>query len=386
MKKWIKYSLFVLFALVIIFLALPGFLRRALIHTNADIDDYKIFENRTIQAGQAQAWEMHPMFNQLKWDAKYNDEFFALKPVAFLMVKDDCILLEDYYDGYGTSSLSNSFSMAKSIISLLIGIAIDDGYIKSVHQSVKDFLPDFAVANYENLTIEHLLTMSSGLDWDEAYSSAFSITTKAYYGRDLKALLQPIGLKEEPGIRNDYVSGNTQLLAFILEKATGKTVSEYASEKLWKPIGAEHDALWSLDHKNGIEKAYCCFNTNARDYARLGQLVLHDGNWKGQQIISADYVITATKAASHLKKDDGTPLDNYGYQFWVTNHRGYEIPYFRGILGQYIFVIREYNTVVVRLGHKRADERRDDIPVDVFLYLDMALDMLESLHKEEAPL
>lgn len=383
MKKWIKILLIVVICLGILVLIMPGYLRRALIYTNVGIDDYTIFENREIVASQPQELELHPFYNQLKWDNKYNDEFFSYGPIAFLILKDDCILLEDYYEEYGPESLSNSFSMAKSIVSLLIGIAIDEGKIKDVNQPVKDFLPDFEAAKSGELTIEHLLTMSSGLDWDEAYSSAFSITTKAYYGQDLEGLLKPLGLIEKPGVTNNYVSGNSQLLAMIINKATGKTVSEYASEKLWGPIGASHNALWSLDDKDGIEKAYCCFNSNARDFARLGLLVLNEGNWHGKQIISSEYINKATQAASWLKKPDGSPVDNYGYQFWTINHRGHQIPYFRGILGQYIFIIKDYNAVVVRLGNKRAKLRKNDIPIDILLYLDMSLDLLEQYEKNE---
>jgi len=182
-----------------------------------------------------------------------------------------------------------------------------------------------------------------------------------------------------PGEKTVYLSGNTQVLAHVLQVATNKTLAEYATEKLWKPLGAKHDALWSLDAEEGREKAYCCFNSNVRDFARLGQLVLQKGNWKGQQLIPEAYIEEATAPASELKAQwaEGTN-DYYGFQFWYLEYKGHKIPYMRGILGQYIFVIPEKNSVVVRLGHKRDKEKGEYYaPKDAFLYLDAALEILE---------
>jgi CubicO group peptidase (beta-lactamase class C family) len=126
--------------------------------------------------------------------------------------------------------------------------------------------------------------MSAGVEWDESYSSLFSKTTQAYYGKDLWKLALTEKLIEKPGVRFNYQSGVSQILAFVLQKATDKNISDYASEKLWTPMEAEEDALWSLDRKDGHEKAYCCFNTNARDFARFGQLILNKGVWDGDQV------------------------------------------------------------------------------------------------------
>ena len=142
-------------------------------------------------------------------------------------------------------------------------------------------------------------------------------------------------------------------------------------------MGPSHDALWNLDSENGMEKAYCCFNSNARDFARWGQLVLNNGSWDGKQLISSSYLEEALSPADYLKDEEGNPLDYYGYQWWIINYRGYSIPYMRGILGQYVFPIREKNAVVVRLGHKRSDELIGPNRKDIFVYLDAALELLE---------
>jgi CubicO group peptidase (beta-lactamase class C family) len=154
-------------------------------------------------------------------------------------------------------------------------------------------------------------------------------------------------------------------------------VSEYASLKLWQPLGAQQNALWSLDKENGHEKAYCCFNATALDFAKIGQLILNKGKWNGQQLISEAYLQQATQPADHLKSESGSAVDFYGYQFWIIQHKGMRIPYARGILGQYIFVIPQKNAVVVRLGKKRRTDRVGEHPSDVLLYLDAAFSVLK---------
>ncbi|MFO7828665.1 MAG: serine hydrolase [Bacteroidales bacterium] len=375
MKKIVRIYTPIFLLLIFLWLVFQPnpFFRNAIIYTTADIDDYKLFENRVVKAGQHQPWKIAEGFNQ------YNlrpDDITLLKKfqtTAYLIVKDTALLFE-FYDGQFTdSTLSNSFSMAKSIVSLLIGIAIDEGKINSVNDPIHDYLPEFNPKNNNSITISHLLTMSSGLKWNESYYNPFSVTTKAYYGNNLKKLVLKTKSKEKPGVKFEYLTANTQLLAIILEKVTQKTLSEYASEKLWQPLGAKYDALWSLDQKNGIEKAYCCFNSNARDFARIGQLILNNGKWGNQQIISPDYLAKALTPASYLIDDDEKPVDFYGFQWWIGQHNDSIFYYARGILGQYIIAIPSENMVVVRLGHQRSRNRVNHHPEDIFDYIDLAI-------------
>jgi len=383
MKKILKIvsiTLLILILVPVLLTFLPGYsyLRTAVVYQNADINDYEIFENRVIEKGEEQPWKEAKNFNEKQPTESQMKELEKYKSVAFLVIQNNEIKYEKYWDSYGRGSKSNSFSMAKSVVALLIGIAIEEGHIDSVGQKVGDFLPQFAEGENNSMTIKDLLTMSSGLDWDESYGSPFSITTKAYYGSDLEALIKELKVVETPGKEWKYLSGNTQVLAFILKAATGKSISEYASEKLWKPLGAENDALWSLDKKDGDEKAYCCLNTDARDFARLGQLVLQKGKWNDKQIVPEKYIEEAITPAEYLTNSEtGEKLDFYGYQFWILNYNDTKIPYFRGILGQYIFVIPEKNAVVVRLGHERSDEYRKSAPIDVYTYLDIAYSLLD---------
>src|SRR3954468_14742033 len=250
------------------------------------LTEYKIFDNREVKAGNYQKWSISKNYNSKRISPQQASDFAQLQTIAYVVVKNDSLIHEQYWDGFGEDSYTNSFSMAKSFVSILVGMAIDEGKIKSVDQPVGDFLPEFKTGEKSILTIKHLLTMSSGIDFDEDYVNPFAYPAQAYYGSDLRKLTFRYKTKSEPGKEFIYLSGNTELLSFILSKATGKTISEYASEKLWKPLGAKNSAFWSLDHKNGEEKAYCCFNSNATDFARIGELYLDSGKWNGQQLIS----------------------------------------------------------------------------------------------------
>jgi CubicO group peptidase (beta-lactamase class C family) len=350
--------------------------------TGPSIDEYQIFDNREVAAGTYQAWKRSKLINSKSIPTDLQKSFEEMGTIAYVIVKDDSIIHEQYWDGYGEDSHTNSFSMAKTFTSILIGIAIDEGKIKSVDEPVSDFLPEFKEGEGAKLTVKSLLTMSSGINFDENYVNPLAYPAAAYYGNDLHALTAKYAVTEEPGKTFKYLSGNSVLLAFILEKATGKKLADYASEKLWKPIGAKNSAFWSLDHKDGAEKAYCCFNSNAPDFARIGQLFLDSGKWNGTQVVSADYAMNSVKVADLMVPDavNGGPAtknDQYGYAWWIIpNYKGHYVFYARGILGQYILCIPDKKMVVVRLGRKRLKpEPGEDHPKDVFNYLDAAMEM-----------
>lgn len=338
------------------------------------IDEYQIFDNNIVEAGEQQVWPQGKNYNAAQLPEslkKLNEE---LESIAFLIIQHDSIRYEEYWDGYTPSSTTNSFSAAKTFVSILCGIAIEEGYIKSEEQLVKDFFPQYD----ERLKIKHLLTMSSGINFDEHYKNPLAYPAQAYFGKNLRPLTLSYEVKKEPGKEFRYLSGNTALLAFIIKKATGRSISEYASEKLWKPMGANHHAFWSLDHKGGDEKAYCCFNANARDFARFGQLYLDSGKWKGEQLVPSSYVLKSIQAAPLIDAElDGKKNDRYGYSWWLMQDHHLNIFYARGILGQYIIVIPEKDMVIVRLGKKRAATYDQGHPLDVYEYIDAALAMYE---------
>jgi CubicO group peptidase (beta-lactamase class C family) len=348
----------------------PDYIGKAIMNGHARINNYRIFENRLVQNAAPIPWQHDSLYNIQKLDKVYQSIFDTYGTTAFVVIRNKKIVHEEYWDGASDTTRSNSFSMAKSMVSLLIGSLLDEGKIKSLDQPITDFLPEFKNTNGFTLRIKDLLTMSSGIDWDEGYSSLFSPTTKAYYGSQLEKQMLELRIINQPGKVFNYQSCDTQLLSLIIEKITGKTLSEFASEKLWKPLGAEHPALWSLDHEGGIEKAYCCFNSTATDFARIGQMVLDSGQFNNRQIISKAYIKQATTPAKWIKGEDGNPLNYYGYQFWLLTHKGQKVVYARGILGQYIFIIPSLNAVAVRLGTARSEKRVNDLPEDIFTYLD----------------
>ncbi|WP_162428537.1 serine hydrolase domain-containing protein [Pontibacter pudoricolor] len=353
-----------------------NYVYKALVYNFADIDDNLIFDQRTVDApGKAQPWPQAANYNKVVFPEKLQQLHEELESVAFLVIHRDSILHEQYWDGYSDESLSNSFSVAKSIVSILVGAALRDGAIKTIDQPVADFLPSFKEGNKKKITIKHLLMMSSGLNWDESYANPLSITTEAYYGTNLKKVIKRLEAVEEPGKQFSYKSGDTQILGMVVEAATGKSLSRYAEDKLWKPLGAEHDAEWSVDNPTSIEKAYCCFFSNARDFARIGKLYLNNGIWNGDTIVDPAYVRESI-TPNGLFNASGKPAD-YGYQWWLLpNYKGQNIFYARGILGQYIIVIPEKDVIIVRLGKKRGD-RINGHPIEVLAMIDAVNEVVE---------
>ena len=318
-------------------------------YTSSYINDFVYFPADTILADQHEEWLVSKNYNK-SYTAKYINQFHEeLGSIAFIVIQNDSIHYEKYWQGYSGDSMSNSFSMAKSWVSTLIGVAIKEGYIKNVNQKACDFLPDFCTENKSKITIKHLLTMSSGLNWKEDYYNPIGQTAEAYYGNNLKKLIMNLKCIDPPGKVFKYHSSCTQLLTFILEKATGKTISKYASEKLWRPMGAKHPALWNTDREGGDEKGFCCINSNARDFARIGKLYMNFGNWNGNQILDSAYVKNAT-LASNILDENGKKNKKYGYQFWIANYKNMPVYYARGFHGQYTICIPEKNIIIVRLG------------------------------------
>lgn len=376
-KKIVLAIVAFLLLIVVIYFSLPKYAQIALIYQKVGINDYPIFENRIVKKTTAQPWKVNDAFTKIKLDDNTLNKFNELQTIAYLVIKDNEIIFEQYWDGYGTQSHTNSFSMAKSIVSLAIGAAIDDGYIESVFQPISAFIPEYKTEQNEELQIRDVLSMSSGLSWDESYGSLFNRTTEAYYGKDIRKLIYSLEVIEEPGKEFKYLSGNTQLLAMVVEAATGKKLSDYVAEKFWQPMGAENEALWSLDNVDGMEKAYCCFNSNARDFARWGQLILNQGVWNNDTLISPEYISAAIKPAQHLVDETGNNIDYYGFQWWIQHINNWDIPYMRGILGQYVFAIPEENAVIVRLGHNRTSEKKNHHPLDTWLYVETATQIIE---------
>lgn len=347
------------------------YIYKTLIYTYPNIDDIGLFDTRSIDDTTGVPWPNAASYNK---DSLPIETIAALEEnesVAFLVIKNDSVVHEQYWDHYSVNQLSNSFSMAKSIVSILAGIAIHEGYF-SLDDSVGKFFPHFNKGMNAKLKVKNLLEMSSGLNWDEAYNSIFSKTTKAYYGTDLKDQVLSLNVIREPGTKFEYMSCNTVLISLIISKTTGMTISEFASRKLWKPILATDVAYWSLDHNEGLEKSYCCFYSCARDFARIGKLYMDSGAWNGNQLVPKDFV-KYSLTPNHIPDETGNPTDYYGAHWWLMNYKGHEIFYARGIQGQYIISIPDERMIIVRLGNKRGNKDKDGHYDDMKKYLDGAL-------------
>jgi CubicO group peptidase (beta-lactamase class C family) len=260
------------------------------------------------------------------------------------------ILFERYYAGYSESTPSLSFSMAKSFLSLLIGIAIDEGYIESIHARVTDFVPELAVNGYDQVTVKHLLQMTSGMRYLEN-DNPFGIHPRFYYTQRLEYEILRLKLKEQPGLRFQYKTGENALLALILTRALGEmTITEYTQERIWTPLGMEYDGAWSIDHAgNGLEKSGCCLTATARDFAKIGRLYLHNGSWNGKQIVPSSWVEQSTA----VDTSEGS-VWNYQYQWWLASEGDGDF-YASGHLGQYLYVNPHEQLIIVRLGTSKGN-------------------------------
>jgi CubicO group peptidase (beta-lactamase class C family) len=207
-----------------------------------------IFPKTTIsKASQKSTLINSSEYNTYKFSGKDSQLMKELETKAFLVLRGDTVLYESYYGDHTKETVSNSFSAAKTVVALLIGIALEEGKIKSLDEPVRNYIPAFKTGGKEKITIRHLLMMSSGLDWEESASNPLSENAESYYGWNLRDLVTNQNAIEPPGKKFNYQSGNSQLLGYIVEKATGKSVSEYTQEKIWKVIGTGHDAYWSMD-------------------------------------------------------------------------------------------------------------------------------------------
>ena len=347
------------------------------VHT---IHDYKTHPVRVVESGDApQAWPYDSAYNQKQIPQEFMTIIDSNDTHAFLVIQDGKLLYEKYWDGYDSAKISGSFSAAKSIISLLIGIAIDEGKIKSVDEPAGNYLPHFKTNGLDKVRIKDLLTMSSGTNYNEGDKSYFSMNAYGYYGDDEEYMVNMMEKKEAPGVYWQYRSGDTQVLGLIVEKVFGQSISALVSERFMQTMGANADALWLLDGAEKHEKAFCCFNAVARDYAKFGQLVLNKGNWNGKQLVSEKYIAEATTPATSLKDrtENNQPVDFYGYQYWMVNHNGVHAIAQNGLFGQYVYIIPEKNAVVVRLGESKVTKPIHHHQPENFTYIDAALSLLK---------
>ncbi|MBX7254839.1 MAG: beta-lactamase family protein [Candidatus Hydrogenedentes bacterium] len=321
-------------------------------HGPSGVRDYRIFNSKTIKCGpapfqfatssQVATVPARVSFGDKK-DADLDDVLERSNSLAFLVVHNGQIVLERYFAGHSRDSISLAFSMSKSVVSILVGCAIDDGLIGSIDDPVTKYVPELAGRGFEQVTLKHLLQMTSGLDYVEA-DNPFGLHSRLYYCEScIQDSVSHFRLAETPGTRFIYKSGDNILLAAVLRRALKtENISAYLERRVWKPVHMEHDALWITD--GDVEKTWCGLAATARDFAKLGMLYLMDGEWEGQRIVSADWV-------QHARSIDESDGASWEYQFqWWRPFRDRTHFMMAGHLGQYVYVNPDTNTVVVRLG------------------------------------
>lgn len=254
---------------------------------------------------------------------------------SFLIIQNDSIKFEHYGEKFNASTLHSSYSIAKSFTSALIGIAIEEGFIKGEQEKVIDYIPELAnTPQAEKLTIEHLLNHTSGIKY------SLAIDGKIYYGRNALNALDRIKFEHEPGTKQHYLNINVELLGIILKRATKMAPSKYLEEKIWKPIGMCSNGIWSIDKKNELEKTFCCMGATTLDYAKFGRLFLNEGVWGGQQIISKDWYDKSIRR-------DTTEGSSFNYNYcWHIGLKEYGDFMAIGMYKQHIYINPEKKLII----------------------------------------
>ena len=278
------------------------------------------------------------------------DDFLARTHTrALVVVQDGKIAYEHYADGFAPSSRFASFSVAKSFVATLTGAALAEGRIKSLDEPIGNYLARDQIAPaYAGITIGQLLDMRGGIDVDERYGGSLtSPVVRMYLSRDLGSFIgRRHGLRFAPGTQQEYRSVDTLVLSRVLARATGKSLSEYASRVLWQPLGMEQEATWSVDSAtHRVEKAFCCVNATARDFAKLGLLYLDEGRAGGHQVISAKW------ADAPRQTINGEQKLAYRDGWWIPPGNAGDRDFSAiGVFGQYIYVNPATHTVIVKLS------------------------------------
>ena len=373
--RWIGVSIALLLALALFYRSELTQLWKVVHLFDADAIVYnfqhmdEIFPSRTVQRGDGVfefdrgSYDLPSGFRYA--DRSYDTEAFLedTATTGLLIVQDDKILLERYQRGHSPSGRHIAWSVSKSFVSALFGIAVAEGHIRDIMQPVTDYLPELEGSGYEGVPIKHLLQMSSGVRFNEDYGDSSSDINRMgrvlALGSTLLEFAATLSRERTPGTFQHYVSIDTQVLGIILVRATGQSLASYTSEKLWQPLGMESDAYWLLDG-SGMEMAFGCLNASLRDFARFGRLYLHRGNWNGRQIVPEAWVAASiTPDAPHLMPGPNPNSSNdlgYGFQWWIPPGPDGDFMAL-GIYGQMIYVDPKSRLIIVKNSADRDFQR-----------------------------
>lgn len=351
---------------------------RAIRYGNAGIDDYRTFPQDTIRKGAqrfrfAELPEEERTLEQVRAFRAYGELRTIREALAceqkrlscgILLIRNDTILLECYQGAIQREAVSTIFSISKSLTALLCGIAVDEGYIRSVHDPVTDYLPELRDADphFAQLTIEQLLDMRAGLKFNENYRfNPFSGMARLHYGRNMLRMMRHLKFSEEPGTSFRYCSMVTAILGLVIERATGRSYADYMSEKVWQPLGMEHDALMSVNAvRKRYPRAYGGISATARDLAKTARLYLQHGCFEGRQVVDAAWIDT-TLSAERAHANTGSRQRGYSYSWWhnrkpaageTENELNEGFFQMVGMLGQVVSIDPEQNMILVVLTNR----------------------------------
>lgn len=338
-------------------------LTRTIVHNFADLDDHRIFANREVpgaaEPSPLRGVRQEPGFlagltvpDEAGQPTRLDDYLARSRTAAFIVVHEDRVVLERYGRGYDRLSLLNSFSIAKAVMSTLVGMALAEGRIAGLDATVASVCPEFEGKAYGAVTVRQLLSMTSGV---ADAPSLLPGRAEVYYGDDLRslALRAPMpAAATAPAWR--YSETDIQVLGFVLERAVGMPVSQYLAARLWQPLGMESKALWAMDRDGGTEKTFCCLSARARDFARFGQLVRDGGRWQGRQLLPAAWL--ASGGVPGVRVPDG----HVHQRLWWTPPGDRGDFYAYGHNGQYLYVNPDARLVIVKFSETN---RQDPVPM-----------------------
>jgi len=346
---------------------------------NAQIDDLPFRHHvRTLPASSnPQPWPEGPLWGKVELDEAGQAWLEDSKTASFLVIQHDSLVYESYLRGHDATTLTNSFSMVKSITAMAVGLAVQQGLIDE-QAPVSTYLPRFAEGDGASLTVQELLQMRSNIPFGEDYKDPFGFQAKAYYRDDNRTLLEPYRVDGDPGTVFHYQGGNTMLLAEILDVVREGNLSQDIANGLWEQMGARHDAFWGLDGDpadGAVERAFAQYYATTRDYARFGQMLLDTGAWKGQQLLDKGYVTRMITPVNQLTDEVATTY--YGYQIWLgTTDDGLPFSIMEGLRGQMVITVPALDLVVVRTGYTKSKGKKRFLPEDIYTVIDLARSLL----------
>jgi len=346
---------------------------------NAQIDDLPFRDHvRTLPASSnPQPWPEGPLWGKVELDEAGQAWLEGSKTASFLVIQHDSLVYESYLRGHDATTLTNSFSMVKSITAMAVGLAVQQGLIDE-QAPVSTYLPRFAEGDGASLTVQELLQMRSNIPFGEDYKDPIGFQAKAYYRDDNRTLLEPYRVDGDPGTVFHYQGGNTMLLAEILDAVREGNLSQDIANGLWEPMGARHDAFWGLDGDpadGAVERAFAQYYATTRDYARFGQMLLDSGAWKGQQLLDKGYVTRMITPVNQLTDEVATTY--YGYQIWLgTTDDGLPFSIMEGLRGQMVITVPDLDLVVVRTGYTKSKGKKRHLPEDIYTVIDLARSLL----------